>query len=474
MAATDAGLLLIGGEDAHGGRHADVWCLEPANGGDWADSSCPDRRWSQWSCSHVAGEDDVPTRRSNHAVAACGEHLLVFGGWDAGGTVPLAAPELLHLTTRCWTHCSTVNEGPCARGNPTLVYSRKRHLAILYGGWNGRQRFDDAWCLDMESWRWYRAAQAPAGAAQPPARTDHTSVLWTVSGAEERMLVFGGSVEGLGAASDLWALECAGGCPADWTWRREAEPCHGPLPPSRTSHAAALLGNGEYASLLVVGGQDGLRGPGAAAILADAWVLAPLGRPGERCWARLEWDRFPLRRCRHSLVPVGPAQSGRVLVFGGYDGAALLDEHHSLFCASAGSEAVERAAAAGSVSISRRQERWDADVPVTEADLTEEELQKARASKLPLAMAGALHRRAVALGRDTYVDPATKYTVFTQVYLKRRPCCGNGCRHCPYGHVNVPAARRTGARAEAESEQVGKGPGLSAAARPAAVDCSDW
>lgn len=29
--------------------------------------------------------------------------------------------------------------------------------------------------------------------------------------------------------------------------------------------------------------------------------------------------------------------------------------------------------------------------------------------------------------------------VFTEAYhLKRGACCGSGCRHCPYGHVNVP------------------------------------
>jgi len=30
--------------------------------------------------------------------------------------------------------------------------------------------------------------------------------------------------------------------------------------------------------------------------------------------------------------------------------------------------------------------------------------------------------------------------VFTAAYhLKRGYCCGSGCRHCPYGHANVPA-----------------------------------
>jgi hypothetical protein len=26
-----------------------------------------------------------------------------------------------------------------------------------------------------------------------------------------------------------------------------------------------------------------------------------------------------------------------------------------------------------------------------------------------------------------------------QYHLRRGTCCGNGCRHCPYEHANVPS-----------------------------------
>ncbi len=49
-----------------------------------------------------------------------------------------------------------------------------------------------------------------------------------------------------------------------------------------------------------------------------------------------------------------------------------------------------------------------------------------------------LHERACAAGELTYIDPETGYRVFTRLGLERRgSCCGCGCRHCPYGHVNV-------------------------------------
>lgn len=49
-----------------------------------------------------------------------------------------------------------------------------------------------------------------------------------------------------------------------------------------------------------------------------------------------------------------------------------------------------------------------------------------------------LHEAACAQGSQTYIDPATGYTVLTEVaHLKRGKCCGNACRHCPFDHVNV-------------------------------------
>jgi len=42
---------------------------------------------------------------------------------------------------------------------------------------------------------------------------------------------------------------------------------------------------------------------------------------------------------------------------------------------------------------------------------------------------------------DYYIEDGL--LVFTAAYhLKRGYCCGSGCRHCPYGHQNVPADQR--------------------------------
>ena len=49
-----------------------------------------------------------------------------------------------------------------------------------------------------------------------------------------------------------------------------------------------------------------------------------------------------------------------------------------------------------------------------------------------------LHKKAVLQKSNTYIDPKTGFTVFTEyAHLKRGKCCGNVCRHCPYGWEKV-------------------------------------
>ena len=48
------------------------------------------------------------------------------------------------------------------------------------------------------------------------------------------------------------------------------------------------------------------------------------------------------------------------------------------------------------------------------------------------------HDDAVQSGKDRYTDPETGARIFTELFHRRRGfCCGYGCRHCPYDHMNV-------------------------------------
>lgn len=49
-----------------------------------------------------------------------------------------------------------------------------------------------------------------------------------------------------------------------------------------------------------------------------------------------------------------------------------------------------------------------------------------------------VHSHALQNGARSYEDPETGFTVFTEKFhLERGTCCGNQCRHCPYGWENV-------------------------------------
>ena len=56
-----------------------------------------------------------------------------------------------------------------------------------------------------------------------------------------------------------------------------------------------------------------------------------------------------------------------------------------------------------------------------------------------------LHTQAVREKSNTYIDPETGFMVFTEYsHLKRGKCCGNVCRHCPYGWENVSYKNKNG------------------------------
>ena len=60
-----------------------------------------------------------------------------------------------------------------------------------------------------------------------------------------------------------------------------------------------------------------------------------------------------------------------------------------------------------------------------------------------------LHAKTCAEGSDGYVDPSTGYFVFSSLsHIRRGKCCGNACRHCPFGWEKVSAAKIERAKAE--------------------------
>ncbi|HUP13860.1 MAG TPA: DUF5522 domain-containing protein [Niastella sp.] len=46
-------------------------------------------------------------------------------------------------------------------------------------------------------------------------------------------------------------------------------------------------------------------------------------------------------------------------------------------------------------------------------------------------------------GVDFYYNEQGYIVLTAQYHLERGHCCGNGCKHCPFGFVNVPEPRKS-------------------------------
>ncbi|ETW08811.1 cobyrinic acid a,c-diamide synthase [Aphanomyces invadans] len=421
--------------------------------------------WRPVPCTTVFGES-VPTRRSNHAAVVWGDVVVVFGGWDAAGLRPLADLELLDLTTRCWTHGSSMGSPPSPRGNPSMVLESNSHV-LVFGGWNGRKRFNDVTQLDLTTWTWTTLSMnVDDSPLHPSPRTDHTAVWWPCDNSPQPpkdescrrrrgvMVVFGGSDKSLGPRNDVWAFypDRTGIAWESWT-------CSGDVPSRRTSHAAILV-HGHV--MVVTGGQSHLTRGGSVMDSVYALDLTT------KVWRRLGQSLLhPV--CRHSMAILSNGKdtsSVDMAVVGGYDGKkstslvqilslsqddAVPDENvQEAMCAT--KIATPPSSTSRSVSfpiVAPKQHTWAPMTPLTWSDVVADEslrqdldeiqdLDSDDDDDVASEKYRLLHRVACERGYRQYVDPGSGYTVFTSVYLKERACCGYKCRHCPWGHKNVP------------------------------------
>ncbi|CAM9649934.1 unnamed protein product [Chrysoparadoxa australica] len=421
------GYVVAGEAVARGGastRLGDVWELGVGT----------DCHWTELKASTVYGEEDlIGLPRSNHACAAWGEVLLIVGGWAKQGLEPLSALALFHTATACWTKGSTTGPAPTARGNPTLVIHSCQSKAVLFGGWNGNERLNDLYVLDLITWEW-QVLDLP----NPPCRrTDHSAIAWDDGGA---MVVFGGS-SSAGPLSDVYALHWRSPDLVNWRW--EKVECSGVGPAGRTSHAACLAGS---SCMAVTGGQSQNQGQHSSALLQDSWWLDLTSM----AWSQA--PSLPYSMCRHSVVHL----KGCLYLFGGYDGcqssSVLLCLRPAHREGEEGGTEVEAEAESDIPGVRSPPavaniDSWARVNPLTLAQLQAhpstkvleclEEIEELPDEERPKELYLLLHREAVERGYEQYVDPASGYTVFTALYLKQRQCCGNKCRHCPWKHVNV-------------------------------------
>lgn len=463
--ASPRALLVHGGEAEDGSSCGDVWLLDLDQ---LAAGICGSTMCSPWR--HIATEGSRGPR-SNHAALVHDDKLYVFGGIRARREA-LAQLEVLDLEALRWELLADAEAAPPPRWNPTLVLVESASCLVCFGGYDGTRKHNDVVCYDLGAQQFVYPEVESASA--PPAMTDHAAAVvcdsMVVVGGTHTVMAHEGcvssgdspSVHAADSTAHVWTLRLSP-LPARAVWTRLA--CSGAAPASCTSHTATAVGS----LLLVSGGQYG-------------WQMAPLTchvfHLHSASWTLLGEPAPHLRICRHAAVYA----DGCLMLFGGHDGEALSDDLRRIpldgllrdaaaaAATPSGARAVLPAATmpsdgltalpAAPPSPAPKAAPSAASVGLTAHDMFQVSQKPLRAADLPAALIDGksdrqlvrvLHTEAVARQLDMYIDPLSGYPAFTKLYLGRRECCGNKCRHCPHGHKNVvrrdtaaPAARSGG------------------------------
>lgn len=236
------------------------------------------------------------------------KRMIVFGGYDLGGRNDVWALAL--AGTPQWTRLQTFNAPPAERHGHRATYDRVRDRMLVFGGaTSGGQLCNDVWALTLtEPHLWKELT--PSG-SPPTARCLHGQAY---DSRRDRLLVFGG-YSSFGARNDLWALSL-GETPA---WGQ------------------ILLGGavpeGRYGlSMLLDEGRDRLvlfGGWGSGMTFDDTWTLSL----NPMAWSQLSPSgAAPTPRALHTAV--FDTARDRMVVRGGNNGSALLDETWALSFAS--------------------------------------------------------------------------------------------------------------------------------------------
>jgi hypothetical protein len=210
------------------------------------------------------------------------------GGYQPCGDecVPTGQP-----CTAAWVQ-RVVSPAPVARA-VTMAFDSDRGVAVLFGGFDGTNVFDDTWEWDGSAW-----VQA-APSTKPSARSAHATVYDPV---HKRTILFGGA-DGLGTTQgDTWAWNGS-------QWSQVAT-----TGPSARYSAQAAWSPTESVVLLIGGNGDTL---GIPVPLGDVWA-----------WNGTSWQqRAPTGTAptaRGSGVMWFDSDRGEALLFGGSDGTSSL------------------------------------------------------------------------------------------------------------------------------------------------------
>jgi len=250
---------------------------------------------------------DLPFVRLGHTgtLDAMNKRVIVFGGYNGREFFnDVWALDVSTTPSYSWAKLNPTGPWPAPRAQHTAIYDSVNHRMIVFAGHSFHYNFDDIWALDLttpgaEAW----TQLFPSGEG-PSARRWHTAVY---DPDQDRMLVFGGGGNG-GLFNDLWSLDLTPGAEA-WTPIAVA----GTVPAARVQHTAIY---DEDNNRLVIFG-----GIAAGGFRSDTWVW----NAGTSQWAQLTGlGTPPAGRAGHTAVY--ESHNDRMLVFGGRNANGFLND----------------------------------------------------------------------------------------------------------------------------------------------------
>jgi len=272
-------------------------------------SACFNDVWtlSLWGDPHwapFAASGTPPSERVGHTAIydPVRGRMVVFGGLKLLGSHQNDVWALSLGASPEWTLITPSGTPPSGRNCHTAIYDPVRDRMVVFGGTaDGVSQLDDVWALSLgASPEW--TPLTPSG-TPPSGRDVHTAIY---DPARDRMVVFGGV--GGTFLNDVWTLSL--GASPEWTLLTPS----GTPPSPRCFHTAIYDPVGDR---MVVFGGDG-----ATFALNDLWALS-LGASPE--WTLITPSGTPPSpRCFHTAIydPFGD----RMIVFGGYDDSSELND----------------------------------------------------------------------------------------------------------------------------------------------------
>ncbi|MBN1658551.1 MAG: hypothetical protein JXA93_09135 [Anaerolineae bacterium] len=250
----------------------------------------------------------LPFMRFGHtAVKDLNDDILVFGGFNGRQYFNDVWKLDFGTSDSAWTKLQPKGLRPPPRAQHSAIWDIENRRMIVFGGHTFNYNYGDLWALEYEgtTGKFHWRQLTPAG-TPPPARRWHTAV-YEYPGA--RMIVFGGGgVWGL--LNDVWILDLTPGAEA---WSQQA--VSGTIPQGRVQHAAALENYG--VAMYVFGGA----GSGGA-LLDDTWQL------DITTW---QWNQIlrtgpqPPARRGHTMV-FNPTGGHELMVYGGLGNNGFLGD----------------------------------------------------------------------------------------------------------------------------------------------------